>query len=235
MRGPERRVRLAVSVVSLLVAVGVGVVLVQSRAAEVQPHAHHTGDVAAQPLLGSEPVPGDVVPFDGVARPDPAASPAGDRAEAAVGVDSRTMITEPDRPGAYGPAIPESRIERRLAPDGSPAEGYDPALLPQPDLAAVVTAPHGNERDVADASGVPRRPTGAEIVEDVVVDGCHLDYGEPGQCVPTAPPHAGHGGPMTWTCAALRPYFPDGVAVVGEDSLALDSDGDGVACGPGDR
>jgi hypothetical protein len=39
-----------------------------------------------------------------------------------------------------------------------------------------------------------------------------------------------------WSCAELRTYFPTGIAVrePGVDPAHLDTDGDGVACGPND-
>ena len=187
------RARLVVVTGSLLIAVTVGVVLVYGSAGGVG-HAHH-GDAGAgatdDVVLGVEPESSDVVPFDGVAdagdsADDPNARTATDSGGESAGSVSRTDVTRPDRPGAFGPAIPETRAELRLEPDGSPVQGYDPALLPQPELAAVVAQPHGNARDVAGASGVPRDAAGEEIIHEVVVDGCHLDYGE-GFCTCPSP------------------------------------------------
>ena len=61
--------------------------------------------------------------------------------------------------------------------------------------------------------------------------GCLIDYGVPGaECLPA---RARGGGAVT--CAYVVSVFPKGVAVTGRDRLGLDSNGDGVACGSGDR
>lgn len=80
--------------------------------------------------------------------------------------------------------------------------------------------------------------------------GCLRQYGENGQCVPQVPPSlANHVRDMKaagldpsamehrWSCTELRKYFRDGVAVrrTGVDPQKLDTNGDGRACGTGDR
>jgi hypothetical protein len=76
--------------------------------------------------------------------------------------------------------------------------------------------------------------------------GCVLGYGENGQCLTVVPPsHAEHpdhhdGTDIStfWTCSEVTQYFADGIVVNGAaknvDRLGLDSNNDGVACGPGD-
>jgi hypothetical protein len=67
--------------------------------------------------------------------------------------------------------------------------------------------------------------------------GCVKDYGKPQQCLPLVSP-AQASMPdmeMPWTCADVVQLFPKGIAVKkGKDTLKLDSNGDGVACGRGD-
>ena len=63
----------------------------------------------------------------------------------------------------------------------------------------------------------------------VLSNGCAAGYGEVTQCVPARAP----GGGVT-TCAYVVTVFPDGIAVTGKDTLALDADGNGVACDAGD-
>ena len=68
-------------------------------------------------------------------------------------------------------------------------------------------------------------------------NGCLNGYGEPGQCLPRLSPAQARMPDMhhPWTCAEVRVLFPDGIAVTKpKEKLGLDTDGDGVACGPGD-
>lgn len=62
--------------------------------------------------------------------------------------------------------------------------------------------------------------------------GCMLDYGDPGQCLPTRPPSSS--AQAVWTCADVWQLFPDGLTARAGDALRLDGNGDGLACGPGD-
>ena len=73
-------------------------------------------------------------------------------------------------------------------------------------------------------------------------NGCMKGYGDPGQCLPLVSPAQQRMPEMDhpWTCAEVRVLFPDGVEVRGgptgkKDTLGLDTDSDGVACGPRDR
>jgi hypothetical protein len=60
--------------------------------------------------------------------------------------------------------------------------------------------------------------------------GCIIGYGQAGQlCLPT------NGDHKKITCDYVRKYFPNGVAVTGDDSLKLDKNGDMTACGNGDK
>ena len=64
-----------------------------------------------------------------------------------------------------------------------------------------------------------------------ISSGCLIDYGKPGaQCLPAR----ARGGAAV-TCAYVVSLFPKGIAVSGRDRLGLDSNRDGIACGPGDR
>jgi hypothetical protein len=82
-----------------------------------------------------------------------------------------------------------------------------------------------------------------------VLGGCLPEYGEDGQCLSVVPPSlADHAAamlaagvdpatmPHPWTCAELRTFFADGIALrePGNDPLRLDTDGDAIACGAGD-
>lgn len=79
--------------------------------------------------------------------------------------------------------------------------------------------------------------------------GCLAEYGDAGQCLPAVPPSlARHlqemkdagadpaSMPHSWTCDEARKYFPNGLPVrqAGADPQKLDTDADGIACGPAD-
>jgi hypothetical protein len=62
------------------------------------------------------------------------------------------------------------------------------------------------------------------------VNGCAAGYGNAGQCVPEF-----SAGQRRTTCGQLKKTFPEGIEVTGTDTLGLDSNDDGLACGPGDK
>jgi hypothetical protein len=67
-------------------------------------------------------------------------------------------------------------------------------------------------------------------------NGCLKGYGKPGQCLPLTSPaqDAMPDMEMPWTCADVVQLFPKGISVHGKDTLGLDANSDGVACGRGD-
>ncbi|MEO8283961.1 MAG: hypothetical protein ABI568_11240 [Pseudarthrobacter sp.] len=99
-----------------------------------------------------------------------------------------------------------------------------------------------NDGQQSQAAGVKMRPAPQVDVEKLKGSGnggCVVGYGKPGQCLPAVPPshaaHAAHGMDMPWTCEELRTIFVDGITVErGKDTLKLDTNNDGVACGQGD-
>jgi hypothetical protein len=111
-----------------------------------------------------------------------------------------------------------------------------------------VTRPHAVVEPEAQAvnAGHQGQATGVKMREAPEVDakklkaggngGCVTGYGDPGQCLPVVPPsHAAHGMVGTWTCRETRTIFVKGIKVdPGKDTLKLDSNKDGVACGEGD-
>jgi hypothetical protein len=154
-----------------------------------------------------------------------------------AGVLLRTAIAPPTATPVVAAALPGS--------DGQVA-GVNPE--------AVGT----NTGDVEQATGIrmrvedpERKPE--ELIGSGPTGGCVLGYGEGDDCLPTVPPgeraHAGHGGQPAdlagrWSCSAVWLLYPKGLAVndadagvgpEGVDPLGLDSNGDGVACGKGDR
>jgi len=125
-------------------------------------------------------------------------------------------------------------------PDGTPRDGRDPAQQKQTGLLAAAGRPQGpGLRGNRPAAGVQprvehRQPSA--VLDDpkqtgVLSNGCAADYGRGGQqCLPARAP-----GDKPLTCAYVVTLFPDGVIVAGRDRFGLDTNGDGLACGAGDR
>lgn len=123
---------------------------------------------------------------------------------------------------------------------GAPRAGVDPARQKQSSLAAAAAQPVGTGR----RAGVPARGVrqgtivrlpAEKVLGDprrtgVISGGCVLGYGTAGaQCLPARGP-----GNTALTCAYVVTLFPVGIQVTGVDRLRLDSNRDGVACGPRD-
>lgn len=126
-----------------------------------------------------------------------------------------------------------------VTPAGMPRAGRDPGRNRQTSLREAARQPMGNGTRV----NRPARTSTKDHQHDVtpgqvftapksshrLSSGCLTDYGVPGaQCLPAKA--AG----VKVTCIDVLKVFPHGVAVVGKDRLALDRNGDGVACGHGD-
>lgn len=74
--------------------------------------------------------------------------------------------------------------------------------------------------------------------------GCTVGYGLGSKCLPVTPPSAAAMQmtvqEMPWRCNEVHLRFPHGIAVnnpgtTGSDPAGLDSNHDGIACGPGDQ
>ncbi|WP_354216922.1 hypothetical protein [Arthrobacter sp. UYCo732] len=122
-------------------------------------------------------------------------------------------------------------------PSGSDGVVSEPVAKPhaivEPEARAV------NDGKQGQAAGVKMRPAPQVDVEKLKGTGnggCVAGYGKPGQCLPAFPPsHAAHGMDMPWTCEEMRTIFVDGITVErGKDTLKLDTNNDGVACGESD-
>ncbi|GAA2151031.1 hypothetical protein GCM10009760_46030 [Kitasatospora kazusensis] len=74
-------------------------------------------------------------------------------------------------------------------------------------------------------------PTEVPVAADA--DGCDHAYGQINQCVPRAFPAGVQDTPAA-RCGWLVAHGYHALAVHARDDLGLDSNGDGVACGPGD-
>jgi hypothetical protein len=124
-------------------------------------------------------------------------------------------------------------------PTGAPRPGSDPAAQRQTSLAEAAREHHGigtwNSAPARDVKGGTARRDPGDVLGDpkrtgLLSSGCALGYGAPGaQCVPARGP-----GDKPMSCAYLVKLFPDGVPVEGRDTLKLDRNHDGRACGPGD-
>jgi len=114
----------------------------------------------------------------------------------------------------------------------------NPANVRQTSLAEAASGKHGpgtrtNKLAKDAVFRKIQRPPNLPNVKDtgIVSGGCLVDYGTPGvQCLPA---HSRGGGPLT--CAYVLSIFPHGVPVTGRDRFHLDSNGDQIACGPGDN
>lgn len=124
--------------------------------------------------------------------------------------------------------------------EGAPQAGEDPAGPRQVSLAEAARGPNG----IGTWGGKPARGikpgTALRSPGDVLPHrnatgvtsgGCLVGYGDPGaQCVPARNP-----GDRPLTCSYLVTLFPTGVRVAQADSLQLDSNRNGRACGRGDK
>lgn len=137
-------------------------------------------------------------------------------------------------------ADPQPPYQRQLTAQvqdaaGAPRAGSNPATQRQGSLAAAAGRRQGpGTRTDRPAVGVRtgkivrQAPAAAEA--GVSRSGCAVGYGRPGaQCLPARGPND-----TTLTCAFVRTLFSAGIAVTGTDPLDLDTDRDGVACGPRD-
>lgn len=103
----------------------------------------------------------------------------------------------------------------RVLPDSVPAGAHHPPGAPH-------TAP-----------STPGEPTPPAHPMPASANGCAPGYGEPGQCLPLTFP-AGVDGPAE-RCGWLDERGWQPPRVYGRDRLELDTNGDGLACGRGDR
>lgn len=124
--------------------------------------------------------------------------------------------------------------------NGEPRSGRDPAGQQQTSLAMAASSEHGSGMQTdTPAAGLKGSNRGAVSPSQVYGDpsktrindsGCYIDYGIQGQeCLPVS--IAMDGMVM---CSDVRTEFPKGLKVVGKDWLGLDTNHDGIACGPND-
>jgi hypothetical protein len=125
-------------------------------------------------------------------------------------------------------------------PNGAPRDGRDPASQGQNSLASAASKENGaglrTDKPAANVKGDNGKHVHPhDVLADPKTDGttsggCIIGYGQAGaQCLPT------NGDHKKITCDYVRKYFPNGVAVTGDDSLKLDKNGDKTACGNGDN
>jgi hypothetical protein len=125
-------------------------------------------------------------------------------------------------------------------PNGTPRDGRDPSSQRQNSLASAASKANGaglrTDKPAANVKGDNHNHVHPhDVLADPKTDGmtsggCILGYGKAGeQCLPT------NGDHKKISCDYVRKYFPDGVAVTGDDKLKLDKNGDMTACGKGDK
>ena len=172
--------------------------------AELDDHGADRGDVAPAP----DPDADDTTLHPAAGAPEADDAPRGRR----EGADARPSPTAAD-------VHPANQRQTTLVAAASQASGQG---VGRP--AAGITGDADHTRSPVDPGDV-LSPTAAR-------GGCTPGYGNGGQCLPTRPPSADGAAPSnTWTCAAVRDIFPTGIATT-DDPLGLDTDGDGMACGP---
>jgi hypothetical protein len=106
-----------------------------------------------------------------------------------------------------------------------------------PEVAKEMNGKSGNVRMARGIKMHPPQKGLTSLAGNGQGNGCVKDYGKPGQCLPLESPAQQAMPDMDhpWTCAEVVQLFPKGLAVKkGKDTLKLDSNGDGVACGRGD-
>ena len=125
-------------------------------------------------------------------------------------------------------------------PNGAPRDGRNPALQAQNSLASAASKQNGvglrTDKPAKEVKGDKGRQVHPhDVLTDPKTDGttsggCIIGYGQAGeQCLPT------NGDQKKITCDYVRKYFPDGIAVTGDDRLKLDKNRDKTACGIGDK
>lgn len=150
-----------------------------------------------------------------------------------------TALTPPAPTRVTAAAVPGTEGGAQVAGVNRQAEGVN---------AGTVDQASGIRMRVEEPGRIPKDRIGSGPT-----GGCVVGYGRGDACLPTVPPgaqeHAGHGGALAdlsdlWTCARVRTLFAEGIAVNsqsdglgpdGVDPLGLDTDGDELACGPGDQ
>ncbi len=176
----------------------------------------------------SEATPGGSAATGGAAVA--AAPAAGDAPEEGSG-----RATAPDGGTARAQVPPAAPAAPSADEDaaGAPRAGRDPATQEQTSLSQAASSQHVTPAGPPAGRVVaPRKP--AQVLGDPARtgsfgNGCAVGYGRVDQCLPMRAP----GGART-TCTYALTIFPHGVPVTGRDPLRLDTDRDGLACGPGD-
>lgn len=134
-------------------------------------------------------------------------------------------------PAASGPASTGPATTPATSPAANPAAAPPAGSLPVPAASAGAADPF--VLSFAQQPGVtPQPPVASPTVaapEMTTVDGCDHHYGSNPQCVPWTFPPA-----VTDKCGWLAGHGFGPLAVHGVDRQRLDTNGDGVACGPHD-
>lgn len=182
-------------------------------------HAAHEAAVSSvSAAAGTEAVAATDIPAP--SAPDDPRAPAADRRQVSLAEAAGAAA------GAVAPIVAQSTVaDQWLDAD---AAGVNEGTKQQAAEVTMQPAPRVDPTEVLPAHGL--------------TNGCVAGYGGGTACLPQTPPsHAGHGSgqdmSIYWTCAEARTLLPDGIAVDanGGDPLGLDSNKDGIACGPGDR
>lgn len=163
-------------------------------------------------------------------------------------------------PAAAAKGLPAPGNTRKTGPlpatTAGPSASAGTGDAPEVSLAQAASAEAGTAASLpegGDSTGLKQRgPVDpAAVLSDASqsLGGCLPQYGSAGQCLPVVPPSLSQhlkemkdagldpsSMPHTWTCTEVRAYFKNGLAVrqAHIDPQRLDTNHDGLACGPTD-
>jgi hypothetical protein len=223
---------LATTGLAVAAAVAWGGICAVSTVAKVGAVSEWTAAAPLEPLPGLASVSGDL-----------AGSAHHDSSLAALGGQLQT------RPEPAAKDMPEaSRADEAAGTGNKPEVSLNEAANAEVGPAA------GAKRDGRDrSSGLTEQsavdPAAVLGSKDLSLGGCLPQYGDDGQCLPAVPPSQSQHfqdmkaagldpGSMAhnWSCPEVREYFPKGLTVrqAKVDPQKLDTNDDGLACGPAD-
>lgn len=155
---------------------------------------------------------------------------------------------------SHAPETPDARATQKVPPesDSRPGLGNRPEVSLEEAGRAEVGPAARSQNGQGRSGNLPK--SGVATPGDVLgatpsLGGCLPEYGDAGQCLPSVPPSLSQhledmkraglnpaSMPHNWTCGEVRRYFKNGLSVrqTGVDPQSLDSNADGMACGPAD-
>lgn len=177
----------------------------------------------------------------------PVEAPTGARPGPSATKDATKDATTPGNAAKLGPIPPAPTGPQANAGAGNAPE-VSLAEAGRAESGAASSRPEGGNSTGLKLRG-PVDPAAVLSDASVSLGGCLPQYGAAGQCLPAVPPSLSRhlkemmdagldpgSMPHSWTCAEVRAYFKNGLAVrqAHNDPQRLDANHDGVACGAAD-